>query len=156
MNFNATFFGQLIAFAVFVWFCMKFVWPLVLGKIQEREKHIADGLAAAAKGRQTLEEARETLQQSIAQGKEQAAGLVRQGERRREELIEQARTEADIEGKRRLQMAEQEMDRIEERVRQQLGQRLAALAIAGAERILQSEVDSRTHNEMLEQLGNSL
>lgn len=156
MNFNATFFGQLIAFAVFVWFCMKFVWPLVLGKIQEREKRIADGLAAATEGQQTLEKARQTLQQSIDQGKEQAADLIRQGERRREELIEQARAEADVEGKRRLQLAEQEMESIEERVRQQLGQQLAALAVAGAERILQSEVDAETHNEMLEQLGNNL
>ena len=156
MNFNATFFGQLIAFAVFVWFCMKFVWPLLLDKIQAREQRIADGLAAAAAGQKTLEEAQKTLQRTVGEGKEQAAELIRQAERRGGELMEQAREQADAEGKRRLALAEQELEQSREKLRRELRQELGALALVAAEQILRREVDAKAHGALIEELGRRL
>lgn len=156
MNFNATFFGQLIAFAVFVWFCMKFVWPLMLGMIEEREKRIADGLAAGEKGEQKLEEAEQRLAEAVEEGKNKAADIIAQAQKRGDELVEEAKQNARTEGQRQLEAARSEIEQEKEQARQELRQQVAMLAVAGAEQILMREVDQNAHNDVLEKLSAEL
>ena len=145
MNFNATFFGQLIAFGVFVWFCMKFVWPLLLGMIEDREKRIADGLAAAEEGERKLEQAKKRLAEALEEGKHKAADIIAQAQKRGDEIIEESKQTARVEGERQLEAA-----------RQELRQQVAMLAIAGAEQILMREVDQNAHNEVLGKISADL
>ncbi len=156
MNFNATFFGQLIAFAFFVWFCMKFIWPLLLGMIREREKRIADGLAAADQGQKKLVEADQILRDSVEEGKQKAAEIIGQAQRRGDEMIEEAKQQATAEGQRQLEAAKIEIEQEKERAREELRHRLAMLAVAGSEQILRREVDQNVHNEMLQELSAKL
>lgn len=156
MNFNATFFGQLIAFAVFVWFCMKFVWPLLLGMIEEREKRIADGLAAAEEGEQKLEQAKSRLSEALEEGKNKAADIISQAQKRGDEIIEEAKQTAKSEGQRQLEAARSEIEQEKEQARQELRQQVAVLAIAGAEQILMREVDQNAHNDVLTKISSEL
>ena len=156
MNFNATLIGQSIAFAVFVWFTMKFVWPLLLGQMREREARIADGLAAAEKGRATLAAAEAKRVELVEAGRRQAADIVAQGQRRHDELLEEAKRGAEQERERILAAAETEVEQQQTRAREQLRTEVAALALAGAERILEREVDRKAHDRILERLGEEL
>ncbi len=149
MNFTATILGQTIAFIVFIAFCMKFVWPLLLGMIEEREKRIADGLAAGEKGEQKLVEAEERYQAAVEDGKKKAADIISQAQKRGDEIIEEAKQSAKAEGTRQLEAAKSEIDQEKERARQELKQQVAALAIAGAQQILMREVDQKAHNDLL-------
>ena len=156
MNFNATFFGQLIAFAVFVWFCMKFIWPLLLGMIEEREKRIAEGLAAAEQGEQKLEQAEQRLTEAVEEGKNRAADIIAQAQKRGDEIVEEAKQNARVEGQRQLDAARGEIEQEKEQARQELRQQVAMLAITGAERILMREVDRNAHNDVLNKLSADL
>ena len=156
MNFNATFFGQLIAFAVFVGFCMKFIWPLLLNMIHEREKRIADGLAAAEQGQKKLLEAEEQLRNSIEQGKQKAADILTQAQHRGDEIVAEAKQKAQQEGQRQLETAHSEIAQERERAREELRQQVAMLAVVGAEQILRREVDQKTHEEMLQKISADL
>ena len=156
MNFNATFFGQLLAFAVFVWFCMKFIWPLLLGLIEEREKRIADGLAAGEQGEKKLVEAEQRFQDRVEEGKQKAADIISQAQKRSGEMIEEARHTARKEGDRELEMAKDQIEQEKEKARQDLKQQVAALAIAGAEQILMREVDRKTHDDVLRKISAQL
>ena len=156
MNFNATFFGQLFAFGVFVWFCMKFVWPLLLGMIEAREKRIADGLAAAEEGDQKLEQAKRRLSEAVEEGKHKAADIIAQAQKRGDEIIEEAKQTAKSEGQRQLDAARSEIEQEKEQARQELRQQVAMLAITGAEQILMREVDQNAHNEVLTKISADL
>jgi len=156
MNFNATIIGQTIAFAVFVWFCMKFVWPLLLGMIEERERRIADGLAAGEKGEQKLIEAEQRFTAAVEEGKHKAAEIIGQAQKRGDEIIEEAKQSAKAEGQRQLEAAKSEIEQEKERARQELKQQVAALAIAGAEQILMREVDQNAHNDVLTKISAEL
>lgn len=156
MNFTATILGQTIAFIVFIAFCMKFVWPLLLGMIEEREKRIADGLAAGEKGEQKLVEAEERYQQAVEDGKRKASDIISQAEKRGDEIIEEAKQHAKAEGARQLEAAKSEIDQERERARQELKQKVAALAISGAQQILMREVDQSAHNDLLNKVSAEL
>ncbi len=156
MNFNATFFGQTIAFIVFIWFCMKFVWPLLLGMIKEREKRIADGLAAAEEGEHKLAQAKARLAEALEEGKTRAADIISQAQKRGDEIIEEAKQTAKVEGARQLESARSEIEQEKEQARQDLRQQVAMLAIAGAEQILMREVDQNAHNEVLGKISADL
>ena len=156
MNFNATLIGQTIAFAVFVWFTMKFVWPLLLEQMREREARIADGLAAAEKGQATLAEAEAKKAELVEAGKQQAAGIIAQGQKRHDELLEEAKQNADKERERILAAAQAEIEQQKTQAREQLREEVVALALAGAERILMREVDRDEHNRILKQIGKDL
>ncbi len=156
MNFNATFWGQTIAFIVFVWFCMKFVWPLLLGMIEAREKRIADGLANAEKGDKKLEEAGHKYQELVAEGKKQAANIISQAEKRRDEMVEEAKAAARIEGDRIKEGARSEIEQEKEMARESLRKQVADLALMGAEQILMREVDRKAHNDVLSKISASL
>lgn len=149
MNFNATLIGQLVTFAIFVWFTMKFVWPLLLKQMQEREARIADGLAAAEQGQKELIEAHEKSSAEIQTGKKQAADIIAQAQKRGDEIIEDARVAARAENARIKESMLDEIAQEKEKARQELKKQVAVLAIAGAEQILKREVDESTHSEML-------
>ena len=156
MNFNATLIGQSLAFLVFIWFTMQFVWPFLLKAMQDREARIADGLAAAEQGQKDFAEAQEKSTAEINKGKDKAATIISQAQMRGDEMIEEAREAAKKEGERIKEGALSEIEQEKEKARQELRNQVAALAITGAEQILMREVDHAAHNEVLAKISQQL
>ncbi len=156
MNINYTIFGQMIAFAIFVAFCMKFVWPPLMKAIEDRQSKIADGLNAAEKAKADLADAQAQVKQEIDAAKAQAAQLIEQANRRAAQLVEEARTQATAEGERIRQQAKEAVDTEINAAREALRQQVAELAVAGAEKILSQQVDAQAHDAMLKQLAAKL
>jgi len=153
VNFNATVIGQSIAFLVFVWFTMKFIWPFLLKQMHDRETRIADGLAAAERGQITLAEAEQKRMQLIDEGKQQAGEIISQAQRRGDEIVEEAKQDARTEGERLLAAARAEIEQERTRTKEELKREVASLALAGAEQILMREVDKKAHNEILDRIS---
>ena len=156
MNFNATLFGQMIAFAIFVWFCMKFVWPPIIKALEDRKTRIADGLAAAEKGVHDLELASRRATEILHEGKEQSQVLIAQAQKRHDEIVEEAKDNARIEGDRILAAARAEIDQERQQAKVELRHDVARLAVLGAEQILMREVDQTAHKEILERISAGL
>lgn len=156
MNMNLTLLGQAISFAIFVWFCMKYVWPHILKALEEREKRVADGLAAAEKGHHELELAQKRATEILRDGKEQSQGYINQAQKRADELVEEGKENARLEGERILAAARSEIEQERQQVKEELRQEVARLAIAGAEQILMREVDEAAHKEVLDKISTSL
>ncbi|MCG8381596.1 MAG: F0F1 ATP synthase subunit B [Gammaproteobacteria bacterium] len=149
MNINATLIGQSIAFFVFVWFVMKYVWPPIINALNERKEKIAAGLAAADRGQKEQILAQEKATEVIKQAKADAAGIISQAEKRRNEIIESAKTAAVEEGERLKSSAQAEIEQEIQRAKEALRSQLASIAIAGAERIVNKEIDSSVHEKTL-------
>lgn len=156
MNINATLLGQAISFAIFVWFCMKFVWPPLTAALAERQKKIADGLNTADEAKKALMEAQEQIAKDQKAAKDQAAQLIEQANRRANQLVEEAKSQAVVEGERIKAQAREQIEQETNRARDQLRAQVAALAVAGAEKILQAEVNANAHAAMLNQLAAEL
>ncbi len=156
MNINLTLIGQSITFAVFVWFCMKYVWPPIMGALAERKKQIADGLAAGERGRHELELAAKRAAESLREAKHQAAEVIAQAEKRAAQIVEEAKNAAKAEGDRMIAAARAEIEQEATRAREALREQVAALAVAGAERILRREIDAKAHADLLEALKKEL
>lgn len=156
MNFNATLIGQTISFIIFVWFTMKFVWPFLLKQMQDREKRIADGLAAAEKGQQSLIEAEQQHEELLDEGKLKASEIIAQAQRRGDEIIEESKVNAKDEGNRILHAAQAEIDRERTQAKEDLKGEVSVLALAGAEQILMREVDRNAHNDILSKVTSEL
>ncbi|WP_280562424.1 MULTISPECIES: F0F1 ATP synthase subunit B [unclassified Chromohalobacter] len=156
MNLNLTLIGQAIAFAVFVWFCMKFVWPPVMQALQERQKKIADGLDAASRATRDLELAQEQAAEQLKESKEQAAQIIEQAHKRSNQMIEEARDNARLEGERMIESARGEIEQETQRAKEELRTQVATLAIQGAERILDSSIDEAKHRELVDKLAAEL
>lgn len=152
MNFNATLIGQSITFIFFVWFCMKFVWPPIMSALETRKKQIADGLAAADRGKHELELAAKKAGDNMRYAKAQAAEVIAQAEKRAAQIIEEAKTAAKEEGDRQLAAAQANIAQETNRARESLREQVAGLAVAGAEKILRREVNAQTHADLLGQL----
>jgi len=152
MNFNATLIGQSITFVFFVWFCMKFVWPPIMNALEAREKQIADGLAMADRGKHELELAAKKAGDSLRDAKAQAGEVIAQAEKRAAQIIEEAKLAAKDEGDRQLAAAQANIAQETNRAREALREQVAALAVAGAEKILRREVNAQTHADLLGQL----
>ena len=152
MNFNATLIGQSITFIFFVWFCMKFVWPPIMNALETRKKQIADGLAAADRGKHELELAAKKAGDNLRDAKAQAADVIAQAEKRAAQIIEEAKQAAKEEGDRQLAAAQANIAQETNRAREGLREQVAALAVAGAEKILRREVNAQTHADLLGQL----
>ena len=148
--------SQVVMFAAFVWFCARFVWPPLMRAIENRQKQVAEGLAAAEKGRQSLEVSARQAEQTIAEARGRAAEIVNQAERRAAQLVEEARSAAREEGNREKAAAKAEIEQEYTRAREALRSHVAALAVAGAEKILRREVDARTHEALLADIRNQL
>jgi F-type H+-transporting ATPase subunit b len=153
VNLNYTLVGQMIFFAGFVLFCMKYVWPPIMGAMTEREKKIADGLAAADRASKDLELAQKKAGQSLTEAKTQAAELIEQANKRSSQIIDEAKQTARQEGDRLINAAKAEIEQEKNRVIEALRKEVASIAIAGAEKILGSTVDASKHSEMLDKLA---
>jgi F-type H+-transporting ATPase subunit b len=149
MNINATLLVQALSFAALIWFTVRFVWPMLTDAIDDRNKRIADGLAAAEKGRQALELSSRQADEALKAARARAAEILAQADKRAAELVEQAKTAARDEGAREKSAAKAEIEQEYSRAREQLREHVAALAIAGAEKILRREVDAKAHSDML-------
>lgn len=156
MNINLTLIGQSIAFAIFVWFCVKFIWPPVTAAMAARQKKIADGLSAADRASLDLELAQERAAQELRAAKEEAAGLIEQANKRAAQIVEASKSDARTEGQKLLDQAQAEIEQERVRARDALRAEVAALAVAGAEKILEKSVDANAHSEMLDKLAAEL
>lgn len=156
MNINLTLIAQAATFALLIWFTVKFVWPPLLRAMENRQKTIADGLAAADRGRQELELAGKRSAEVLRDAKQQAADVLAQAERRATEMIEHAKNDAKAEGDRQIAAAKAEIEQEVFRAKEQLRQQVAQLAVAGAERILRREVDAKAHADIVAELQKQL
>jgi F-type H+-transporting ATPase subunit b len=150
MNLNLTLVAQAVSFALFIWFTVKFVWPPMLRAIETRQKTIADGLAAAEQGRRVLETSNREAEEAVREARNRAAEIIAQAEKRAAQMIDEARKAAKEEGGREKAAAQAEIAQAVTRAREQLRDRVASLAVAGAEKILRREVDAKAHAELLE------
>lgn len=156
MNINLTLLGQSIMFFMFVWFCMKFVWPPITEALSQRKQQIADGLAAGERGKHDLELAAKRSSEILREAKQKASDIVAQAEKRGVQLVEEAKNSAKIEGDRLLAGAKAEIEQEVFRAKESLRSQVADLAVAGAEKILRREVDAKAHAELLATLKSEL
>ncbi|PCH65171.1 MAG: F0F1 ATP synthase subunit B [Gammaproteobacteria bacterium] len=152
MNLNATILGQMIAFALFVAFCMKYVWPPIMAALEERNKKIADGLAAAERGRHEQELAEKRALQLIHEAKDQANEIISQAQRRGNEIVDESKDNAHVEGDRILTSAKAEIEQEANRAKDELRLQVGSVALAGAAKILSREIDDKAHTDLLEEL----
>lgn len=156
MNINLTMFGQLIMFAMFTWFCMKFVWPPIVIAMEQRKKHIESGLLAAERGRSEQEEAQVKAQEMINQSKDQAAEIIANATRQASNMVEDAKDVALKEvGKVKVQ-AQAQLEQDTSRVRNELKNQMSDLVMQGVSAVLDKEVDAKVHQQMLGKLSQSL
>ncbi len=156
MHINLTLLVQMLAFAALIWFTMKFVWPMILGPMQERERRIAQGLAAADKGEEQLQQARTGAETIVREARERAGVIVDQAQRSANEILEQARSAATQEGERLVAAAQQQIERDAARAKEQLRQQVGALAVAAASKLLEREIDARAHEALLDEFAAQL
>lgn len=147
-----TLIGQSITFAIFVWFCMKYIWPPIINALDARKKQIADGLAAGERGRQDLELASKRTDEILREARDRAQEILAQADKRAVQTVDEAKTVATAEGERLVAGAKAEIDQEVSRAKEMLRTQVAALAVAGAEKILRREVDTKTHAELLRAL----
>ncbi len=152
MNINATLFLQSIAMMIFVWFCMKFIWPPLLKAIDERREKIADGLAASDRAEQALKDANVRAEEQIKAAREKAGDIVEQANQRHNQILDQAKEDATGERQRQVAAAEAEISQAANQAKEELRNSVAALAVAGAAKILEKEVDEQAHRELLDKL----
>lgn len=156
MDITLTIFGQSIAFFVFWWFCAKYVWPLFMGIMDERKKKIADGLEAAARAEKDLELAQASSTDQLKEAKATAAGIIDQANRRGAQIVDEAKEQAREEGKRIIAGAQADIEQEVNRAKEALRSQVSAIAIAGAEKILEGAVDQAANEEMLSKLASEL
>ena len=156
MNINMTLIGQTIAFAIFVWFCIKYVWPPISTALHERQKRIAEGLDAASRASRDLELAQEQASQTLRESKEQASQFLEQANKRSAQMVEEAREQARAEGERMIASARAEIDQEVQRDKDELRAQVSSLAVVGAERVLEASVDEKAHRKLLDKLAAEL
>lgn len=152
MNLNATLIGQLIAFVLFVVFCMKYVWPPLIKAIEERQANIANALASAEKAKQEQADSKAEADKEILKAKEEAQKIIDLATKRRNEILESVQAEAEVERQRIIEQGYEEVESQRKRVQEELRQKVAALAVAGAEKIVGRSVDSAANNDIIDKL----
>ena len=152
MNINATIIGQMITFIVFVWFTMKFVWPPIMNALEERKKRIADGLAAAERGKHEQELAKRHAADVIKEAKDEAAQIIAMAQKRANEIVEESKDNARTEGERLLKAANAEIEQEVNRAKEHLRGQVVTLAVAGAGKVLNREIDDKAHDDLLKDL----
>jgi len=156
MNINLTLIMQAVAFGLFIWFTAKFVWPPLLNAIERRQKDVAEGLAAAERGRNELAEAGRRSEAELVDAREKAQEIISRAEKRAAQIVDEARQAARTEGERLIAGAKAEMDQQATNAKEQLREQVAALAVTGAEKILRREIDPKAHADLLAQLKQEL
>lgn len=152
MNINATLLGQAIAFAIFVWFCMKYVWPPLMKAIEERQKIIADGLSAAERAEKDLNLAKANASDRMKEAKRAATEVIEQANKRKSQIVDEAKGEALAERQKILAQAAAEIEALRVRARDDLRKQVATLAVAGAEKILERAIDKDAHKDILDNI----
>ncbi len=153
MDINVTLIGQMIAFALFVWFTMKYVWPPITDAMQDRQQKIADGLAAAEKGARELQDAANRSEEELKKAREEAREIISGANRQANQILEEARASAQTEAARIKSQAEAEIDQGVAAARDALRKELAVLAVSGAEQILKREIDAKAHSDIIDRLS---
>ena len=153
MNINATLIGQAIWFALFVIFCMKFVWPPISKALEERKQKIAEGLSAADRAERDLVLAQEKASSNLKEAKEKASEIIEQANKRANQIVEEAKDQARTEGERLIEKAQSEIDQEINRAREELRKEVSALALSGAEQVLGREVNRDAHKQLLDDLA---
>lgn len=156
MNINLTLIAQLVSFAVFVWFTMKFVWPPLVKAMDERKAKIAEGLAAAERGQHEQELAEKRAKDTLHQAKQQAAEIKANAEKQAAMIVEEARDKAKEEGHRQLVAAQAEIAQEINKAQEGLRAKVAELAVLGAEKILRKEIDADAHKDIVESVANQI
>jgi F-type H+-transporting ATPase subunit b len=156
VNINLTLIVQMIVFAVLVWFTMKFVWPMILGPMEERSKKIAAGLAAAERGQQELAQARDRAEGIIREARERATQIIDQAQHRANDLVEQAKGTATAEGRRLVEAAKQQIELEASHAREALRREVATIAVSAASKVLEREIDPRAHADLLSKLATQI
>lgn len=151
-----TLLGQTIAMIFFVWFCMKYIWPHILNAIEERQTKIADGLAAAERGQQKLEQAQAEADDIVAEARKQATGILDQAHARANEIVADGKADGVKERDRQLVAARAEIEQETNRAREELRGQVSAIAVASAEKILNREIDPAAHDDILGKLAREL
>lgn len=156
MNFNLTFIGQMIAFAIFLWFCCKYVWPPLLNAIEARQKKIADGLAAADRASRDLELAQEKATQILREARQETSTIIEGANKRASQVIDEAKEQARVEAERIKLAAQAEIEQEMGRAKEQLRAQLAGLVLMGVEKVTESSVNESTHKAMIDKLAANL
>jgi len=152
MNFNATLIGQSIAFAIFVWFCMKYIWPPLISALEERNARISEGLAAAQRGQKDLEEAQAKVSDNLKDAKQQAQEIINQAQKRATEIVDEAKDVAREEADRIKSMATADIEQQVNSAKGELRKEVSVIALAGVEKILGREVNADAHDAVLNEL----
>jgi F-type H+-transporting ATPase subunit b len=153
MNINATLIGQAIAFFLFVVFCMKYVWPPILHALEERKKKIADGLAAGEHGKREQALAEDRAKELLREAKEQAGEIITRADKRAAEIVDESKDDARAEGERLLTAAKADINQELNRVKEDLRGQVVSIALAGASKVLEREVDETAHAELMNKLA---
>jgi F-type H+-transporting ATPase subunit b len=156
VDINLTLIGQTIAMIVFVWFCMKFIWPPILAAIEERQKQIEEGLAAADRGEESLVRAKAEADEIVEEARRQATTILNQANSRANEIVADGKAAGVKERERQLAAAQAEIEQETNRAREELRGQVSAVALAGAEKILNREIDAETHEDILGKLAREL
>jgi F-type H+-transporting ATPase subunit b len=156
VNINLTLIVQMVVFLVLVWFTMKFVWPMILGPMEERSKKIVAGLAAADKGQQELAQARDRAEAVIREARERATQIIDQAQHRANDLVDQAKSAATSEGARLVASAKQQIELEATHAREALRREVATIAVSAASKVLEREIDPRAHADLLSKLATQI
>lgn len=156
MDINATLFGQSIAMVIFVWICMKTIWPMLLSEIEERQEKITEGLAAADKGQESLAKATVEAEGIIEDSRKQATSILDQANARANEIVAEGKSDGVKERERQLSAAKAEIEQEANRAREELRGQVSAIAVASAEKILEREIDGKQHDDILGKLAAEL
>jgi len=156
MNINLTLIGQTITFAIFVWFCMKFIWPPIMNALNERKQQIADGLAAAERGQHKQELAEKKATKIIKESREQASEIIAKASNRGNEIVDEAKNKASGEADKILERAKSEIGQELNTVRENLRKEVSSLTMQGVQQILRREVNQNDHADILEKLSAKL
>ena len=156
MDINMTLLGQSVAMLIFVWFCMKFIWPPIMNAIEERQMQIADGLAAAERGQQSLDKAQVEAEDVVEDARKQATAILDQAHARANEIVSEGKADGTKERERQVAAAHAEVEQETNRAREELRGQVSAIAVASAEKILQREIDSKAHADILSKLAAEL
>tara|TARA_A100000164_G_scaffold365085_1_gene384198 strand:+ start:391 stop:861 length:471 start_codon:yes stop_codon:yes gene_type:complete len=152
LNINLTLIGQAISFAIFVWFCMKYVWPPITSALEQRKKTIADGLSAAELGQQSLEKAKADVEAKLAEAKSEAKNIISMAEKRQGDILDEATVKASEETSKRFKLAEQEVEQLSMKLKESLKKDVSRLVVEGAEMILKKEIDKSAHDKAIKEL----
>lgn len=156
MNLNMTFFGQMISFAILVIFTMKFIWPPLNAALEERQKKIAEGLAAADRSQKDLAVAQERVNEALKDARVKANEIIDQAHARANQIVDAAKNEAIAEANRQKALAEAEIDAAATRAREELRKQVSTLAVTGAEKLLKREIDANAHKALLDELATQI